>query len=127
MTMQTESFKIDYVENLMFSFEYSEFMDRLGFDPMTDQLVNAGLDSDKDIEVLVYGQIANTDDLPISYGLKTGYLDAVEVLHLLEEDHESINLDEEEYEYELVYVGTELTKQQVVVRVTKTYIPEDID
>lgn len=124
MTIQTESFKIDYVENLMFSFEYSEFMDRLGFDPMTDQLVNVGLDSDKDIEVLVYGQIVNTDDLPISYGLKTGYLDAVEVLHLLEEDHESINLDEEEYEYELVYVGTELSKQQVVVRVTKTYIEE---
>lgn len=127
MTIQTESFKIDYVENLMFSFEYSEFMDRLGFDPMTDQLVNAGLDSDKDIEVLIYGKIVDTDDLPIGYGLKTGYLDAVEVLHLLEEDHESINLDEEEYEYELVYVGTELSRQQVVVRVTKTYIPEDID
>lgn len=118
---------ITLVENLMFSFEYSEFMDRLGFDPMTDQLVNAGLDRDKDIEVLVYGQIVDTDDLPISYGLKTGYLDAIEVLHLLEEDHESINLNEEEYEYELVYVGTELSKQQVVVRVIKTYISEDID
>lgn len=124
MTTKTESYKIDYVENLMFTFEYGEFMDRLGFNPMNDQLVNAGLDNDNDVEVLVYGKIVDTDDLPVGYGLKTGYLDAEEILLLLEEDHDSVNLDDEEYEYELAYVGTELFKQQVVVRVTKTYIEE---
>lgn len=124
MTTKIESYKIDYVENLMFTFEYSELMDRLGFDPMNDQLVNVGLDNDNDVEFLIYGKIVDTNDLPVAYGLKTGYLDTEEILLLLEEDHDSVNLDDEEYEYELAYVGTELSKQQVVVRVTKTYIEE---
>lgn len=124
MTTHTDTIHIDYEENLMFTFEYDELIERLGFNTSTDQLVNAGLDNDSDIELLFYGKIIHAEDLPVTYGLKTGYIDQEEILLLLEEDHDSINLDDEEYEYEIAYVGTELSKQLVVVRVLKTFIEE---
>lgn len=113
---------ITSVQQLIFTFDYAEFIERLGFDNITDKLVNAGMDNDNTTIIQCYGFIHG--ELNAHPSLKLAYVDNDEILELLEYDHDSINLQDENYEYELAYVGTDLASQKVFVRVQKTYIEE---
>jgi len=111
------------MQNLVFEFAYQEFLERLGFDIKIDELVNVGLDNDGTIIFQCYGETNSSEFFP-EYRLKTGYIDNEEILELLEDDYEYINLSDDEYAYELAYIGTELANEKVIVHVTKTYIEE---
>lgn len=114
------------ITQLQYAFGSDELLERLGFDTHVNRLVNAGLDNDGDLEILVYGAINSPNDINITYALKTTYIDADEILELLEEDHPTVfELDNDDFYYELANAYMELKTGLVHVRVQKEDYTED--